>query len=99
VSITVREPIIHILPDSINLDDAAALEPLAVVVNALTHNSKISVGDSVLIIGLGPIGLLVLQVSKLSGAKSVTVVGTERSKWRLELATKHGADRVLTDQP
>jgi L-iditol 2-dehydrogenase len=93
-----REPIIHALPDQISLDDAAALEPLSVAVNALTCNSRISVGDSVMIVGPGPIGLLSLQIAILSGAKSVTVVGTEHSRKRLDLATKLGADHVLTDQ-
>ncbi len=66
--------------------------------NALTRNSKISVGDSVLIIGPGPIGLLALQIARLSGARNVTAVGTERSMKRLELALKLGADRILTDK-
>jgi L-iditol 2-dehydrogenase len=96
--VKVREPIVHSLPDSITLDDAAALEPVAVVVNALTRNSRISPGDSVLIVGPGPIGLLALQVAKLSAAQSVTVVGTERSRRRLELASKLGADMVISDQ-
>jgi L-iditol 2-dehydrogenase len=93
-----REPIIHKLPDSIDLDEAAAMEPLAVVVNALTRNAKISIGDSVLISGPGPIGLLALQVAKLSGSKAVVVVGTEKSRKRLDIALKLGADLVLTDQ-
>ena len=96
--VKVREPIVHLLPGPIALDDAAALEPLAVVVNALTRNAAISLGDSVLIIGPGPIGLLALQVARLSGAKSTTVVGTEHSKKRLELALKLGADKILTDK-
>jgi len=96
--VKVREASIHHLPDSIVLDDAAALEPLAVVVNALTKNARTSVGDSVLISGPGPIGLLALQVAKLSGAKKVIVVGTEHSRKRLDLAAKFGADQILTDK-
>ena len=96
--VKVREPIVHLLPAAIVLDEAAALEPLAVVTNALTRNSKISLDDSVLIIGPGPIGLLTLQMARLSGARNVTVVGTERSKKRLELALKLGADQILTDK-
>jgi len=96
--VKVREPIIHKLPDSIGLDEAAALEPLAVAVNALTRNARILVGDSVLISGPGPIGLLALQIAKLCGAKKVTIVGTERSRKRLDIAAKLGADVVLTDQ-
>lgn len=95
--VKVREPIVHALPDSINLDDAASLEPLSVILNALTHNSRVSVGDSVLIIGPGPLGLLALQVAKLSGAESVTIVGTDHSRKRLELASKLGADKIVTD--
>jgi L-iditol 2-dehydrogenase len=96
--VKVREPIIHQLPDSIILDEAAALEPLAVLVNALTKNAKISLGDSVLISGPGPIGLLAVQVARLSGAKKIAVVGTEHSRKRLDLAAKLGADLILTDQ-
>jgi 2-desacetyl-2-hydroxyethyl bacteriochlorophyllide A dehydrogenase len=96
--VRVREPIIHKLTDKIDLDEAAALEPLAVAVNALTRNARIFVEDSVLIIGPGPIGLLALQIAKLSGAKSVTVVGTERSRKRLDIASRLGADTILTDQ-
>lgn len=95
--VKVREPIIHPLPEAISLDEAAALEPLSVIVNALTQNSKVTIGDSVLIIGPGPLGLLSLQVARLSGAKGVTVVGTEHSKGRLKLASKLGADEILTD--
>jgi len=96
--VRVREPIIHHLPNSILLDDAAALEPLAVVVNALTKNAKISLGDSVVISGPGPIGLLALQVAGLSGARKVAMVGTEHSRKRLDLAAKLGANQILTDQ-
>jgi L-iditol 2-dehydrogenase len=96
--VKVREPIVHDLPDAIALDDAAALEPLAVVINALTRNSEISLGESVVIMGPGPIGLLALQVARLSGAQRVTMIGTEHSKKRLDLAMKLGADQILTDQ-
>ncbi|MDA4129403.1 MAG: alcohol dehydrogenase catalytic domain-containing protein [Thaumarchaeota archaeon] len=95
--VKVREPIVHHIPDSIRLDDAAAMEPLSVVVNALTRNSKISQGDNVLVIGPGPIGLLAVRVAKLSGAKKVTVVGTERSRRRLALASTLGADDEVLD--
>jgi L-iditol 2-dehydrogenase len=95
--VKVREPIVHKLPESISLDEAAVLEPLSVVVNALTRNSRISLGESVLIIGPGPIGLLALEVAKLSGASRVMVAGTERSKPRLKLASTLGATATITD--
>jgi L-iditol 2-dehydrogenase len=96
--VKVREPIVHNLPDSVDLDEAAAIEPLSVVVNALTRNSKISPGDSVLIIGPGPIGLLSVRVAKLVGAKNVAIVGTEHSQKRLSLAFVLGADNTILEK-
>ena len=94
--VRVRKDIIHKLPDEIPMRDAALMEPLSVCLNALTRNSRISPGDSVLIIGPGPIGLLCMQIARLSGAR-VTVVGTERNRQRLALAERLGADAILTD--
>lgn len=94
--VAVRKGIIHHLPDGMELKEAAALEPLSVAVNALTRNARVGPGESVLIIGPGPIGLLCLQVAKLSGA-DVTMVGTERSRFRLSIASELGADGSLTD--
>jgi L-iditol 2-dehydrogenase len=94
--VRVRKEIIHRLPEEIPVRDAAVLEPTSVALNALTRNSRISPGESVLIIGPGPIGLLCLQVARLSGGR-VTVVGTERNRQRLALAMKLGADKTITD--
>jgi L-iditol 2-dehydrogenase len=94
--VRVRKEIIHKLPEEIPIRDAALLEPTSVALNALTRNSRISPGESVLIIGPGPIGLLCLQVARLSGGR-VTMVGTERSRQRLALATKLGAEKTITD--
>jgi L-iditol 2-dehydrogenase len=94
--VRVRNAIIHRLPEEIEVREAALLEPLSVALNALTRNARISPGESVLIIGPGPIGLFCLQVAGLSGGR-VTIVGTERSRQRLDLASKLGAERILTD--
>jgi L-iditol 2-dehydrogenase len=85
--VTVREAIVHNLPEKISIDEAAVLEPLSVVVNALTRNSNVRPDDSVVIFGPGPIGLLCLQLTKLAGA-SVTLVGTQHSRRRLDFASK-----------
>ena len=96
--VRVRKAIVHPLPDEISTEEGAVLEPLAGVVNALTKNSRILPGESVVIFGPGPIGLLCLQVAKLSGG-NVTVVGTEHSAARLRLAEKLGAETMTdTDQ-
>ncbi len=95
--VSAREPIIHKLPDNLSIDEAAVLEPASVATNALIFNSRINPGDSVLIFGPGPIGLLCLQLAKLAGAQ-VTMVGTARSRPRLDLASKEfSADNALLD--
>lgn len=92
-----RKAIVHKLPEQIPLREAALLEPLSVALNALTRNSRVSPGESVLVIGPGPIGLFSLQVARLSGA-AVTVAGTERSRHRLDIASKVGAARTIYDK-
>jgi alcohol dehydrogenase/L-iditol 2-dehydrogenase len=58
----------------------------------VVEKSRINPGDTVVIIGPGPVGLLSLQVAKLSGAGTVVVTGTPRDAARLELAARLGAD-------
>jgi len=78
-------------PDSITFDQAALTEPLSVGVHAIKR-CKIGVGDFVVIIGAGAIGLMVLQVAKAAGAE-VLVADLVREK--LGLAKKLGADHIV----
>jgi L-iditol 2-dehydrogenase len=52
-------------------------------------------GDTVLVLGPGPIGLLCAKMAKLSGAGKVIVSGLPSDKQRLEVARKMGADLTL----
>jgi (R,R)-butanediol dehydrogenase/meso-butanediol dehydrogenase/diacetyl reductase len=75
-------------------DRAAALtEPLAVALHAV-RSTHINMGDTV--IGVGPIGLLVLQCSRVAGARAVGVI--EAAKGRRDLAAKLGADMILAPE-
>lgn len=75
------------IPDSLNLDLAALVEPVAVAVHAV-RKSGLSLGNKVAIIGGGPIGQLIAQVCKLSGATSVLLI--EVNQERIEFARNHG---------
>jgi D-arabinitol dehydrogenase (NADP+) len=68
-------------------------EPLACVIYG-HERARLSIGDSVLIFGAGPIGLLHLQLSLLTGASIVDVVDLNTD--RLELAGKLGARHRLS---
>ena len=58
--------------------------------------AKIKVGDSVAILGAGPIGLYVLQLVKLSGADPIFV--SDKFPWRLKLAEQYGAIPINCDE-
>lgn len=72
--------------------EGALLEPLACVIYG-QERARPRLGDSVLIFGCGPIGLLHLQVAKHNGAGSVTVVDLKED--RLSLAAALGAEVTL----
>ena len=80
---------IHKIPDSMSFDEAALAEPLACVLNAI-ELTNIRLGDSVVIIGAGPIGCMIIPIAYMCGASKVIVV--QRSKPRMEAAKKFGAD-------
>ena len=82
------------VPDTIDDTQAALLEPLGVALHAVDL-ARIRVGDSVAIVGAGAIGLLVLQLARLSGASPVFV--TDRLPRRLALAESWGGIPVNID--
>ncbi|MBO5566557.1 MAG: alcohol dehydrogenase catalytic domain-containing protein [Succinivibrio sp.] len=80
------------LPDSVSYAAGALIEPLACCIRGL-RNTGTGFNDTVLVIGAGPIGLMHLQLSLISGAKSVIVSELDASK--RELAKKLGAKIVV----
>jgi 2-desacetyl-2-hydroxyethyl bacteriochlorophyllide A dehydrogenase len=70
------------------------VEPLSCVIHGV-ERAYIELGDRVAILGAGPIGNLILQVSRLQGATHITVL--ENNPGRAELARKTGANVVVND--
>ncbi len=79
------------VPDDISDDMAAIFDPLGNAVH--TALSFDLVGEDVLITGAGPIGLMAIPLCKHAGARHVVV--TEINPYRLALAKKMGATRVV----
>lgn len=71
----------------------AFLEPMAVVVHSLLH-ARIRPGDTVVVQGSGPIGLLTIACCKLAGASRVIATG-RRNRKRMALAREMGADMTI----
>lgn len=80
------------IPSSLSFRDAALMEPLACVVHGVAA-AGVSMGDTVAIIGSGPIGLMLLQLVKRSG--SCRIIVTDLSPKRLESAKAVGADFLV----
>lgn len=79
------------LPDEVSDDMAAIFDPFGNAVHtALSFNL---VGEDVLITGAGPIGMMAAAVAKHAGARHVVV--TDVNDYRLDLAQKMGASRVV----
>ncbi len=80
------------LPDNISTKEGALVEPLSVGMHAAAQG-QITLGDQVIILGAGCIGLVTLLACKAYGATDITVVDVIPK--RLEYAKKLGATRVL----
>ena len=70
-----------IIPDNLSFEKAAFCEPLANVVHGV-ERTEIKTGDTVGVIGIGPIGLMFARLAKLKGAR-VIVAGRNKEKLRL----------------
>jgi L-iditol 2-dehydrogenase len=88
-SVVVPDRNLHRPPDALSDAAAALTEPLACVCNALLDPPAVAVGDHVLVIGPGAIGLLAAQVARASGA-AVEIQGAAHDEARLELASRLG---------
>lgn len=77
--------------------EGSMIEPLGVAMD-MFKVADISFNDDVLVFGLGPIGLMALQLAKAAGARKIYAAVKSGSRARVELAKKLGADEViLTD--
>jgi L-iditol 2-dehydrogenase len=90
--IAVPERIVYRLPETISFAEAAMLEAVSVALHAV-RIASVTGGESVLVIGAGMIGLLILQAAKAAGSSRVFIADIDES--RLNLAAQVGATAVL----
>ncbi len=82
---------LRVIPDNVSFEEASFTEPLACVTQAHSY-TEIKLGDDVVVVGAGPIGLLHLQVARSRGAR---VIVSDPLGARLEKARELGAHDVV----
>lgn len=81
----------HLIPKQLSFAEAAMVEPLACVVHGIDETSP-KAGDTVVVLGLGPIGLMFIALLRHRGCR---VLGVGRHGPRLKLARELGAELVI----
>ncbi|HEV8524718.1 MAG TPA: zinc-binding dehydrogenase [Terriglobales bacterium] len=79
------------IPNNVSFEEAAMVEPLACVLRGL-NETDVEIGDTVVIIGGGPIGLMFVQAAKLSGCNVIAVVKRDS---QVIAAKRFGADDIV----
>jgi len=90
--VTAPKQNVYPIPEKMSYEEGAMIEPFAVGMMA-SKMGKVSVNDTVAVLGAGPIGQMVLQASKVHGAPEIIV--TDVIDYRLEYAKKYGANHVI----
>jgi len=93
--VVVPEYVLYRLPDHVNFRQAAMVEPLSVAYHAATR-TPIGKDSSVMIVGVGTIGLLIMQVVKSMGARQIVAVDIDND--RLAAATVMGATDCINSK-
>lgn len=79
------------IPEGVTFEDAAFTTVASISMHGL-RRAEVAFGDTIVIVGLGLLGLIAVQLAKNSGLR---VIGVDMYAHKLELATKFGADAVL----
>ncbi len=82
------------IPNGVNVEHAALSEPSAVAFHGLMRVG-LSDGESILVLGAGPIGLLICQIAKLMGSRNVFVFDVV--DWKMEIAEKNGWAKCVSE--
>jgi L-iditol 2-dehydrogenase len=92
--LVVRPDQLYRIPDDFSLEEAALSEPFAAAVQAVVEITSVQPGETALVSGPGPIGLLCLKLLVAHGVRTI-VAGTQDDSGRLEAAARIGAAEVV----
>lgn len=81
--------------EHVSLDHACLAEPIVATHHLMQERAQVHVGDDVVIVGPGPMGILAVQYARLCGARRVFLIGLRDDAARLEIGRRVGADHIL----
>jgi threonine dehydrogenase-like Zn-dependent dehydrogenase len=83
---------LHAIPDNVSFEEAALVQPLGIGLHAVRDRGRIAAGETILIVGAGPIGLAILIAATEAGAR---VLISDTLPYRLEQARAFGASLAI----
>lgn len=94
----VDEHMVHKMPEGLSFEQGALVEPAAVALHSV-RLSKLKAGDTAVVYGTGPIGLLLIEALKVAGASEIYAVelSAERAAKAKELGAKEVINPAETD--
>ncbi len=90
--VAVPSRFVHRMPDGMGWSDGAMIEPFAIGLQAV-KSAGVATGDAVVILGAGPIGLMILQAARIAGA--TTLIAVDVAERPLAMARRLGATAAL----
>ena len=90
--VLVREKGTYKIPPGLDFEQATFAEPVSCAIHAVDR-ADIKPGESVALIGGGPVGQILLQLAKIARADKLVMI--TRSEWKLKLAKKLGATHTI----
>jgi alcohol dehydrogenase/L-iditol 2-dehydrogenase len=74
--------VLHAIPEGLGWKAAAMAEPIAVAFTGVIQQGHVELGEDVVVIGLGAVGVSAARLARLAGARAVILVGTDRDRQR-----------------
>jgi L-iditol 2-dehydrogenase len=84
--VSLNRKFLHKIPEGVTASEAAVVEPLSVVVNALDEVADLTLGETSLVVGPGPLGLLSAEVLRAKGIPNIAILGIGIDAYRLAIA-------------
>ena len=91
----VPEHVIYRVADDVSMDHACMAELIVATHHLIQERAQVKVGDDVVIVGPGPMGIVAVQYAKLCGARRVILIGLKSDEMRLKIGQQVGADHIL----